>query len=389
MSDWFVGSEKLTAEQRQAAALPIGSHTLVTGHTGTGKTLVSCHRAARHVKNSGMEGAGLKIFVATDINLAFLRREMDSIGLFPERADTFERWCRALYQEHISRTLPVFYLNGRVDEEKTRAGVLDLLHKRPDLQGTLDQVILDDAQEFTPDTFEILKLVSRGVHLFYNPDPSLFGLGIPEKRIRGIFGLSERSAVLKSDFRCPEMLAGLAANWLDDGQRDSFFERLQSGAKGEPPVYYAADGRQDELDRLADFVRQRVYSGDRVGILVTQPRLVHSLAAGLAAREIEVEKVVVADAQNVFHPPYDFGRLTPKITTYEMGRGLTFDVVLMPCLTREAFQGLGDGQIRYQLFSGISRARKWAHLSAVEGVEFEKYSTLKKAAMEGTLIVNP
>ena len=392
MSDWFIESSELTGDQRKAIELPFDGHTLVSGPMGAGKTLVCCHRAAYLIENSGDSGKRLKIFVPTDVNLALLRWGMAALGLNPDSACTLDRWCRSFYRDYISQTLPVVYLDGRVDDGKTRAGVLGLLRKRPDLWDSLDQVILDDAQEFPPDVFEIMKRVFRKVHLLHDPDPSLFGRGTPEKKILGIFGLPGRSAVLRGDFRCPRTLAGLAAMWLGEkqkGYRDEFFGRLRSAARGDVPVYFRADSPEDELDRLADVVRQREYLGDRIGILVTRPRLVHRLAGDLAARGIEVEKAIAADAQNVFHPPYDFGRITPKITTYEMGRGLTFDVVLLPCLPGEAFSGLDEDQIRFSLFSGISRARKWVFLSAVGGFEFEGYSTLKKADMEGTLVMKP
>jgi hypothetical protein len=383
--DLYIRDEMLTEDQRRAVVLSPEGHTLVRGYAGSGKTSVCCHRAAFLSKSACSSPTGLCVFVSSDVNLAFLRQMLSPFGIQPQRAETLDRWNRSFYRRHISPTLPVHYLDGRVDDGKTRKGVLALLRGRPDLHGGLEQVVLDDAQEFPPDSLEILKLASRRVHLFHDPGPSLFGMGIGEEKIRDIFGLPGAGVVLKEDHRCPEMLAGLAALWLDGGQRGAFLRRLRNRDKGEKPVYFSAGSPREELDRLESVVRQRAHLRDRVGILVAQPRLVHRLAGELASRGIEVDKAVAAGAQNVFHSPCDFDSRKPQVSTYGMGRGLSFDVVILPFLTRETFSGVKEKMRRFFLFSGISMARKWVHLSAARGGEFEEYALLEKAAAEGGL----
>lgn len=388
MSDWFVERQNLTADQKRAIGLPLEDHSLVLGPVGTGKTLVCCHRAACIFEQAGGVPGKVCIFVPTDVNLAYMQTGLASLGLEPDAADTLDHWCRAFYRKQISETLPVVYLDGRVDDAKTQESVLELLQKRGDLCRQLAHVILDDAQEFSSTLLHITRLAAEKVHILMDPEPSLFGHGTPEMVVREIFNISTpNTAVLTGDFRCPRSLASLASRWLDARHGAEFLSRLQSGKGGEVPVFSLSENHQKELDVLADIIRLRDHMGDRIGILVPQPRLVHRIAGGLAGRGVGVEKAVEADAQNVFHPPYDFARKTAKITTYEMGRGLTFDVVLLPLLTEEAFTGLSGKQRRMHLFSGITRARKWVHLSAVSGLEFDEFKHIKKAAAEGLILL--
>jgi superfamily I DNA/RNA helicase len=388
MGEWFVERVNLTSGQKRAIELPLDGHTLVLGPVGTGKTLVCCHRAAYVLDQAGGAPHTVRIFVPSDVNLAYMQAGLVSLRLDPAAADTMDHWCRGIYREHISETLPVVYLDGRVDDTKTRESVLELLRNRSDLCGRLTHVILDDAQEYSPTELHIVRMAAEKVHILLDPEPSFFGIGTPETVVREIFNVPARNGtVLNGDFRCPRSLATLASQWLDDRHSAEFLSRLQSGTEGEVPVFSLPENQQKELDLLADIIRLREHMGDRIGILVSQPRLVHRIAGGLAGRRVTVEKAVVADAQNVFHPPYDFGRKTAKITTFEMGRGLTFDVVLLPNLTEDAFTGLSGRQRRLYLFSGISRARKWVHLSAVSGLEFDEFRNIKKAAAEGHIIL--
>jgi hypothetical protein len=84
-------------------------------------------------------------------------------------------------------------------------------------------------------------------------------------------------------------------------------------------------------------------------------------------------------AQNVIHRPYDFDNGLPKITTYKMARGLTFESVFLPQLTEPVFSELPSHLRKKFLFMGIVRAFNWIYLSTIKGQEFKEIETLKSA----------
>jgi hypothetical protein len=139
------------------------------------------------------------------------------------------------------------------------------------------------------------------------------------------------------------------------------------------------------MDRLAEVIRARQVLNERIGIIVPTNRLVHGLADGLAERGVTVEKAATKEIAGKVNVTCAFNNLVPKIATFFMAKGLTFDSVLLPRLTANAYDWTRREQLKRMMFVGIARATQWVYLSTVKGTEFGEMAVLKEAAEQGHL----
>jgi superfamily I DNA/RNA helicase len=300
---------------------------------------------------------------------------------------TFDHWCRAFFVKNISQDLPRVYIDGRIDYRKTRFAVLDTLKKNKDLQKSLEIALVDDGHDLSPEAFEVLSLAAQYITVFSNSRQGLNDEGTPESFILETLKINKGNSSLEGDFRNSPNVARLASRFIeDDDLRYAYLSQVRtSQGPPEEPLCYVARSEEKELVHLAQIVRQKLVQKNRVGILVPSNSLVHSLAKSLLDEGIETEKAIAIDAQNVIHIPYDFRNNLPKITTYSMAKGLTFDSVLLPRLTDDSFSPIPSNQKHRLLFMGISRASQWVYLSTAKGQEFQEMMTLRSAQSDGHL----
>jgi superfamily I DNA/RNA helicase len=82
-----------------------------------------------------------------------------------------------------------------------------------------------------------------------------------------------------------------------------------------------------------------------------------------------------------------FDNMVPKVVSFHSAKGLTFDSVLLPCLSKEAFGLFEEGIRTRMLFVGIARAMRWAYLSTVQNRETPELARLHEAETKGHLEV--
>jgi superfamily I DNA/RNA helicase len=133
------------------------------------------------------------------------------------------------------------------------------------------------------------------------------------------------------------------------------------------------------MDQLAKVIQQRLLHDERVGIIVPKNRYVYGFAQALSQRGVPVEKAV-PHRKSASTIEYDFGNSTPKIATFHSAKGLTFDSVLLPRLTAEAFSSVHTEALRMRmLFVGIARAMQWVYLSTQRDQEMTEWRLLQDA----------
>ena len=385
----MIDHSDLTPEQKNAVTTPAHENNLVLGTPGSGKTQVLLQRAAYLVQSCGISIKNIRIFVVTDVMEKFIRWEFESMGYPEETVTAFDYWCRFFYLNHISQDLPRIYINGRVDEKKTRYSVLDILKNNKNLQKNMKFVLVDDGQDMSIEAFEILSLAAQHITVFSDPHQNLSEETPSESFVRDMLKLNRRNFLLRRDFRCPHPVAQLASLFIDEDKfRQAYSSEVRSEqSMSEDPLCCIAQSEEHELNHLSEVVRQRQAMNEKVGIFVPTNSFVHRVAKVLKEHGIETEKAIPMDAQNVIHKSYDFGNDLPKITTYPMAKGLTFDSVLMPRLTENAFSKIPPFLRHRHLFMGITRASKWVYMSTVKGKECKEIHILKSAETDGHLTI--
>jgi DNA helicase IV len=370
--------------------LPPNESRLVTGPPGSGKTQALVHRVVYLIRHHNISPETLRLFVPNDVMETMLKSEMKKLGLPETIVTLFDQWCRSFFLHHVSKDLPRIYVNGRIDFEKTRFRVLGILKRKTDLQRSIPLALVDCGEDLPPEAFEILNLAAKNIVLVRNNHQRIHEKAASSSFVVDTLNLHKQSLFLGGDFRTSNSIAQLASLFIEDGRfRDEYLSHVRDEQRMFPAsLFYVAPSEEEEMDSLSRYVQLRQASEERIGILLPTINLVHRLAKELKDRGVALEKAIPNDAQNVIHTPYDFENNRPKITTYGLAKGLSFDSVLMPSLTEKALSRIPPHQRPRLFFVGMVRASKWIYLSAVQGVECKEILALKstKAGQYLTLL---
>ena len=245
----------------------------------------------------------------------------------------------------------------------------------------LDFALVDEGQDLSPESFEILSLAARHVTVFADGMQQIFADGASEHHILKMLGIKKRNATLLAAYRNSPYVAQLASYFIaDENKRSQYLSQINTHQQTkERPLCFVAGNFKDEMDRLAEIIRQRQLMNERVGVIVPTNQQLFGYSKGLQERGIEIEKTI---------PPkkpgspidFEFGNMTPKIATYHSAKGLTFDSVLLPRLINNSFQWINDDDLRKRLiFVGIARATQWVYISTETGREIADMNILRTA----------
>jgi len=391
VSTWLLPRSSLTPDQSQIVSLPPTEHRIVQGGPGSGKTQVLVHRAAHLAGKYKVPASKYRVFVFTNIIKEYIRSGFQFLNLPDETVGTFDSWCYLLYENHISRAIP--RSGSSIDFDAIREGVSWLLSRKPALRGLLDFVLVDEGQDLAPEVYRILTLAAAHVTVFIDPYQKIFEDGAQTQAIMESLGVRRGGQMLLATYRNAPFVAYLASHFLPDVEAQAQFLRQVSATQKikERPLYYVAGTFDEEMDRVAEIIRQRLVMNERVGIIVGTNRLVHGLAKGLAERRVVVEKAVAKWEGRAVNVQCDFSSNLPKIATFHMAKGLTFDTVILPRLVERSFlEGyrLSTEETRRRLlFVGIARATQWVFLSSVRGQAVGELGVLRDAEREGHLVI--
>ena len=387
MITWLVPRQDLTPDQARVVELLPTINRVVLGMAGSGKTQVLVHRAAHLAETYRIPPERFRVFVFTNVIKEYIRSGLEFLKLPDGVVSTFDFWCVDLFEKHFGARLPR-KPNGRdIDFPAIRRRVLGLVRGKRDLQNSLEFVLVDEGQDLSPEAYEIIFEAARHVTVFADPQQKIFDDGAEAGFIFDHLHVTTPQISILGAFRNAIYVAELAAHFIEDGQKRAQFLAQVSAAQRikERPLCYVADSFDREMDRLAEVIRARQVLNERIGIIVPTNRLVHGLASGLAERGVTVEKAVTKEKAGKVEVTCAFNNLVPKIATFFMAKGLTFDSVLLPRLTAKAYDWTRREQLKRMLFVGIARATQWVYLSTVKGIEFGEMAVLREAAAQGHL----
>jgi superfamily I DNA/RNA helicase len=360
VSTWFVPSSGLTPDQQRAVELDPREHRLILGAPGSGKTLVLLHRARHLMDRFGVTPERLRFFVFTNTLKEYIGSALRYLDLPLACVTTFDGWCMRLHRAHIDGPFPRTQTGGP-DFDAIRSAVLAVMKESPNAFRMFDMAMVDEGQDLTRESFEILKIASAHVTVCMDYNQQLYEKRCDENSILRALGLRQRNLALLAAYRCCPYITKLAAHLTSD---TTFLPQIKQSERL-TPLFFLAASVKDEQEKIVEVVRGRMLMGERIGILVSNNAKVFSLANVLQNAGVEVE---VHDRKpNSNYRSLDFESDRPKILTYHGAKGLPFDTVLLPRWGRPAFVQPSKEQLRKLLFVGITRASNWAFLSGVEG----------------------
>lgn len=376
MSTWLIPRAELTPEQLRAVELSPGEHRVILGGPGSGKTQILLHRAqflANHFR-SGPER--FRVMVYTNVLKHYIESAFPLLDLPPENVLTFDDWCLHWHKANIRGRVPWDAEGKRPDFAAIRRAVMErLMGTREPL---FDFVLIDEGQDLEPEVFKLLRVIARHVTVCLDHKQQIYDHRSSEAMILDALGVRKRNINLLEGFRCSPYLVRLAAELIDDAtERESFTNQARVAPRQkETPLLYYTQG-DDEMDRLEVVIRERQLVGDRIAVLFPTQRKLYGFAKALRERGLELET----------QKELDFGTSKPKLITYYSAKGLTFDTVLMPRLVNDSAWKMMEARAVKLLFVGITRATRWAYLSATESEQLSALRLLLPLAECGDLTI--
>jgi len=376
---------QLTKEQRAIVELRPDRHHLVLGPPGSGKTQVLLHRARWLMERENSPSSRFSVLVYTNVLTYYLRHSLEFLGIPIENVRTFDDWCGELWDQLCTGTKPRTPPDHRghtyVDFPAVRLQVLNAMIARglDNKKPIFDFVLIDEGQDLDAASYEILHRASKHLTVFADARQQIFEQGESIEQIQQHLKLTSQTGNLLPAYRNSPDIAKLASYF------GNLFEGLNylANERQKPMLYIAADW-EDEVDHLAEALRERRLMNHKCGIVVPTNRDLHSLAKKLAERGVEIHKAIPARRGST---PPDFDSLTPVIASYHSVKGLTFDCVLLPKLVEKNFQRVQSEIRKRLLLVGITRATQWVYLSTVAGYELDQVATLKLAAKSNDLFI--
>jgi len=377
---------RFSAGQLRIVESTTEKHLFCTGPVGSGKTETLIHRALFWAGAKKLPSDKYCLLVPSEVAGNFIRLNHD---LPPASVITFEEWCRRYYENHISKDLPRTYINLKLDHREIRTKILQELQRGANSVEKLGFVFADDGQDLAPEAFEILLRVADHLTVFADFQQKIKKNSTSEEFIASQVGVSRPTRLPWRFHRNASIILRLASCFINELQtRHAFLDRISDETgQEERPQCYVAPSLEEEMNLMAETVKLRLEKGERIGIILPDSRVLHRMTRELFRRNLHVEILLEPDAQNLFHDSYDFSGRHPKMATYLTAKGMTFDSVFLPQLTRDNYGGFDEDIKARMLFLGVSRAEKWVYLSSVQGNEPEIFTALNTAQSEGSLTI--
>ena len=374
---------QLTRDQRAIVELRPDRHHLVMGPPGSGKTQVLLHRARWLRQTYKTPPEGFCVLVYTNVLTYFLRQSLDFLGIPKENVRTFDDWCAELWDQFVRKSRPRTVPDKRgksfIDFPAVRTGVLRSLQSLAATGRFEPVVMVDEGQDLDAAAYGILCLATKHLTVFADARQQIFDGGASVTEMQKHLKIAGQSASLLPAYRNSPDIAKLASYFGNAYEGINYLAQER-----QKPCLYVASDWDDEMDRLADVLRERRLLNNKCGIIVPTNLDLGSVANKLGERGVEVHKAVTARRGGT---PPDFDSLTPTIATYHNAKGLTFDCVLMPKLVESNFKRVEGVRRHRLLLVGITRATQWVYLSTVRGWELQDLAIFRQAAANGDLFI--
>lgn len=362
---WLIPRSELTPDQERAITLGADEHRAVVGGPGSGKTQILLYRAQHLARKYGIGPESYRVFVYTNVLKDYIQSALPLLDLPSDNVLTFDHWCRLFYERHINRRLPWDARHKMPDFALMRSGVAQAIERGAVRLPMYDFVLVDEGQDLPDRVYRVLSRVSRHITVCLDRKQQIYDTGSAEEEVLTVLGLRRRNMSLIDAFRVCPYLVKLAAEFIPDPDEKQAFinQARQPQTEKQTPYLHLAGSADEELSELYRVVRERQMKNDRIAILYPQVRQVMGYARRLRDAGIEVEVPPRRWGKSEF-PAHDFNSSRPKLMPYHSVKGLTFDTVIMPRLTRESFGRFLPERIERLLFVGITRATRWAFLQA-------------------------
>lgn len=353
---------QLSSEQRTVMDQPFDRNVVIEGGPGTGKTTLAVQRAEMLVT----EGYSTLVLVYSRPLMRFIQNSQpktnwETVEFYTLNADgtkdyhefnseytvsTYLSWLNSLYWQRFGRGYPVLDNSDpdweTIEKELTTLGRI------------YDQIIVDEGQDFPVPLLRSLKSLASTVMVFMDPQQAIEKTKTAASVAAYILDASTYH--LGRNFRSTKEISEFSNLFRvkQDAEADG-------DSSGQLPAVITCSSYEDQVNKMLEIIRAFNYRS--VGIILdTRP----------AKKLYEIMKKRLDGKAHVqlYEPhtyrDFDFDRNEVKIITYGTAKGLEFDVVILPQITRVSATGDFLSDIT-RIHIAASRAKKALFLFRVVG----------------------
>ena len=353
---------QLSSEQRTVMDQPFDRNVVIEGGPGTGKTTLAVQRAEMLVT----EGYSTLVLVYSRPLMRFIQNSQpktnwETVEFYTLNADgtkdyhefnseytvsTYLSWLNSLYWQRFGRGYPVLDNSDpdweTIEKELTTLGRI------------YDQIIVDEGQDFPVPLLRSLKSLASTVMVFMDPQQAIEKTKTAASVAAYILDASTYH--LGRNFRSTKEISEFSNLFRvkQDAEADG-------DSSGQLPAVITCSSYEDQVNKMLEIIRAFNYRS--VGIILdTRP----------AKKLYEIMKKRLDGKAHVqlYEPhtyrDFDFDRNEVKIITYGTAKGLEFDVVILPQITRVSATGDSLSDIT-RIHIAASRAKKALFLFRVVG----------------------
>jgi superfamily I DNA/RNA helicase len=336
--------DDLTPDQDDVLALPLDASAVIVGPPGTGKTAMAVQRAhlldrARRPTLLLMYGRLLSSYTAAAV---------DQLGI-NSVVSTYHSWFSSMWRRAYGSPPP---RSGEWTYDWGACKTIILSRPIPAIETR--HIIVDEGQDFPPDFYLVLSLISRSLTVFADDNQRLTA---DQSTIAEIQAATTIQTLLRlgGNRRSPRPIAELA-NFFYNGAADEIPALPVPADTDEMPFLAANRDIGDAVNMITEY--ERGHPTATVGILLARADDVRTFHCRMAGRtRMQAQLYLGGFRARPNDPTIDLSRPGIKILTLSSCKGLEFDAVFIPEL--QTLQGdPADPDVRMKMYVASTRARR-------------------------------
>ena len=305
-------SSDLSREQLNVYEASLNSNMMINGAAGSGKTILAIYRAKQLEK----EGKKVLFLVYTKILLKFTKLAADQFGLKNVDIMTIQDLSFKTFNRRIFK-----------HDELTDKQIKWMI----DVCSGYDHVIVDEGQDFNLDIYSKIYKKLGNVHtVCCDNKQAIFEVDFDKEKIKDLYDPMNEN-ILKFTYRNPINILKLSLHYYKS--KYSAIPASEVNIK----VYNKTEGKvyiidtKNEMETVASLIKNR--GKNTTGILLPTNEAVRHFYNGLSEKGIKDLETKFSIGK-AWENNIDFGNTAPKVMTFWSSKGVQFDTVIIPWMSK-------------------------------------------------------
>jgi len=331
----------LTINQLEVRDIPLPGRYLVTGGPGCGKTIIALYRTM-YIKRENPD-AKVATFLFTNALYDYFGQGIEDLKVRSE-VYVWAKWQMRFLRNH-GQSWPE---GDQVPWDELSSKIL-----KYEIEKEYDHLIIDEAQDFRENDLQVMNLLADNITIFADTNQSIRDLGseVHQDRIetiKEVLSIDEEDCFeLEENHRNTKYIIDAAIHLAPEEFAIDMKMVKREGAKPKLVQYTSYDSQISFISRIVTDPRLKQYD---IAILHLQNERIHSLYK--AIKNLVKDKV---ELELLRRGRFDFSRPSVKFCTLDSVKGLEFDIVIMPSMSKDDYWV--DLRNMTRIYVGMTRAR--------------------------------